>query len=155
MAEQRQRSQFKAAQHLLSELGIPAESCQVWLPQTAETAQCQRWLGEAFPWVWGQIDWSKVPGSVCLDWNLGEGAAVVFDQICECHPLGNAIVQVIWFSAHRPILSLELAAVKQAAAAIFAQDWDTWIIDPVAGWCVECYHEGTLCYGRSTAQLGD
>jgi len=54
----------------------------------------------------------------------------------------------MWFLAHRPILEMQLDLVQISLAALLTEDWDTWIFDPVSGWCVEFYHEGTIGYGR-------
>jgi hypothetical protein len=148
LAEFRQRSQFKEAQLLLSELGIPTELCKAFLPNSSESKRLEQWLSQSFPWLFGQIDWQKVSGSICVSWHSDEQAASAFDDLCQSQQLGNSIVNVVWFSANRPSLEIPLDLVKLSLGAIVAEDWDTWIFDPVAGWCVEFYHEGTMCYGR-------
>ena len=54
----------------------------------------------------------------------------------------------MWFSAHCPILEMQLDLVQISLAALLAEGWDTWIFDPVFGWCVEFYHEEIIGYGR-------
>jgi hypothetical protein len=142
----KQRQQTQYAQQVLATVGIPAESCTVHLPESESTQACVAWLN-ALPWAGTQIDWSQIPGSVCCDWHTYEQAAEQFTQVCQRQQLGNSLVNLVWFNAANPTLQLSLDWVQQRAASLFAHDWDTWIINRTVGWCIECYHEGTLCYG--------
>jgi|GEM_PF-1219771 len=146
LTEFRKRSQLKEAHQLLIKLGIPLDLCQIFLPNTAEADHLEQWLSQSFPWQSGQIDWHRMSGSICVRWH--EQPAYVFHELCQTQQLPNSIVNVVWFSAAQPILAMPLDVVKLSLEAIVAEDWDTWIFDPVAGWCVEFYHEGTMCYGR-------
>jgi hypothetical protein len=146
LAEFRQRSQVKEAHQLLIKLGIPLDLCQIFLPNTAEADYLEQWLSQSFPWQSGQIDWHRISGSVCVSWH--EQPASMFHELCQTQQLCNSLVNVVWFSADQPILAMPLDVVKLSLEAIVAEDWDTWIFDVVGGWCVEFYHEGTMCFGR-------
>ncbi len=148
LAEIRQRSQLKEAQQLLSDFGIPLDRCLIFLPNTFASERLEQWLSQAFPWQFGQIDWRKVSGSICLSWNNYDEAASAFNCLCKTQQFGNPIVNVMWFSTYRPIIEMQLDLVQISLAALLAEDWDTWIFDPASGWCVEFYHEGTIGYGR-------
>ncbi|ELS30371.1 MULTISPECIES: hypothetical protein [Pseudanabaena] len=149
LAEFRQRSQLKEAHQLAIALGIPLERCQVFLPNQARSKQLEEWLGKSFPWQFGQIDWQRVTNSICMSWHKNECADLVFRELCQAQQLSNTMVNVVWSSAHRPILEMDLNRVKITLSKIVAEDWDTWIFDPQAGWCIEFYHEGTMCYGKA------
>ncbi len=146
LAEFRLRSQLKAAHQLLIALDIPLELCKIFLPNTDVSNHLGQWLHQSFPWQYGQIDWQKLSGSICE--SRHDQAASAFHELCQTQQLGNPIVNVVWFAAAHPILEMPLDAVKLSLEAIVAEDWDTWIFDPVAGWCIEFHHEGTMCYGR-------
>jgi hypothetical protein len=146
IAEFRQRSQLKESQQLLISLGISLDACKIFLPNTDISNRLEQWLSQSFPWQCGQIDWRKVSGSNCESW--GDQDISGFHSLCQTQQLGNPIVNVVWFSASHPILEMPLELVKLSLEAIVAEDWDTWIFDPVAGWCIEFYHEGTMCYGK-------
>lgn len=142
----RKRSQLKEAHQLLIKLGIPLDLCQIFLPNTAEADHLEQWLSQSFPWQSGQIDWHRMSGHICVKWH--EQPASIFHELCQTQQLPNSMVNVVWFSAAQPILAMPLDVVKLSLEAIVFEDWDTWIFDPVAGWCVEFYHEGSMCYGR-------
>ncbi len=146
LAEFRQRSQLKEAQQLLIELGIPLELCKIFLPNTDVFNHLVQWLSQSFPWQYGQIDWQKVSGCICE--SRQNQATSAFHELCQKQQLGDPIVNLVWFSAAHPILEMPLELVKLSLEEIVAEDWDTWIFDPVAGWCIEFHHEGTMCYGR-------
>lgn len=146
LTEFRQRSQLKEAQKLLIKLDIPLDLCQIFLPNTAESHHLEQWLRQSLPWQSGQIDWDRMSASTCVKWH--GTPAPMFHELCQTQQLLNSIVNVVWFSAAQPILAMPLDVVKLSLEAIVAEDWDTWIFDPCAGWCVEFYHEGTMCYGR-------
>lgn len=147
----KQRLERKSAHQVVEALGIPAEQCVLLLSDNPASNACVDWLQQSFPWVWGQIDKTQVPESVCLHWGTSEERSPLLHQLCQAHQLGNPTVNVIWFSTHNPILELSLDVVCRYADAIFLQDWDTWIIDRTGDWCIECYHEGQLsfCPGKS------
>ncbi len=149
LSEFRQRSQLKATQQLISELGLPSDCCTIHLPNTSASKQLEQWLSTSFPWQCGQIDWQQVAGSICVKGNSHPEEASAFDRICQTQQLGNPLVNVMWFSAHRSTLEIPLEFVKRSLVEIVAEDWDTWIFEPISGWCIEFYHEGTMCYGVS------
>jgi len=148
LAVVRQRSQLKAAQNWLTDVGIPMDACQIFLPNSSAAQHLEQWLSESFPWQYGQIDWQSVPESICLNWHSHDVVSA-FQQLCQTKQLINPNVNILWYSAHQPTLEMPLQLVKDAIAEIVAQDWDTWIFEPVTGWCIELYHEGTICYGIS------
>jgi hypothetical protein len=149
LAEVRQRSQLKAAQNWLTDVGIPLDACQIFLPNSFAAQYLEQWLSQSFPWKYAQIDWQSVPESICINLPSRDDVALAFSELCQTQQLINPNVNILWFSAHQPTLAMPLQLVKDAIAEIVAQDWDTWSFEPVTGWCVEFHHEGTICYGIS------
>ncbi|WP_339375576.1 CDI toxin immunity protein [Pseudanabaena sp. UWO311] len=146
LAEFRQRSQLKESQQLLISLGISLDACKIFLPNTDICNRLEQWLSQSLPWQCGQIDWQKVSGSICESW--GDQVISAFHSLCQTQQLGNPIVNIVWFLAAHPILEMPLELVKLSLEEIVAEDWDTWIFDPVAGRCIEFHHKGTMCYGK-------
>ncbi|PZO39867.1 MAG: hypothetical protein DCF19_13360 [Pseudanabaena frigida] len=148
LAEFRTRSQLEAAQKLLIELGIPLESCDIFLPKTPDCDRLETWLSKSFPWSFGQINWTQVKGSICLNWHSYDEVDSIFHQLCQSQQLGNSVINAMWFSAHHPVLEMQMELVRASLTKILVEDWDTWVFDPAAGWCIEIYHEGSICYGK-------
>ncbi|BBC26017.1 hypothetical protein [Pseudanabaena sp. ABRG5-3] len=149
LAAVRQRSQLQAAQNWLTDIGIPLDACQIFLPNSSAAQALEQWLSQSFPWQYAQIDWQSVPESICVNLSSRDDVALAFSELCQTQQLINPNVNILWFSAHQPTLAMPLQLVKDAIAEIVAQDWDTWIFEPVTGWCVEFHHEGTMCCGIS------
>jgi hypothetical protein len=143
----KQQQDNQLAKQTIAQLGIPADRCTWLLPEDQQALNCVEWLKQAFPWQWAQIDWAKVPGSVCYPCQKDPQLTATLAHLCQQFQLGNPAVSLVWFNAHHPILQMELSVVQQCALALFAHDWDTWIVRPEAGWCIEYHHEGTLCFG--------
>lgn len=141
------RHGHRNAQQILEQLGIGGDRVTWFLPDDQSANTCVEWLNHAFPWHYSQIDWAKVPGSLCSPCQKDIQLVAVLDQLCQHFQLGNPDVTLIWFNAHNPLLHMELALVRHHAIALFNYDWDTWIIEPQTGWCIEYHHEGTLCGG--------
>jgi hypothetical protein len=144
LAVVRQRSQLKAAQNWLTDVGVPLDACQIFLPNSSAAQHLEQWLSQSFPWQYGQINWQLVPESICVNWH-SDDVILAFQQFCQTKQLINPNVNILWYSAHQPTLEMPLQLVKDAITEIVAQDWDTWIFEPVTGWCIEFYHEGTIC----------
>lgn len=143
----KQQQDNQAAKQTLEQLGIARERGTWLLPDDPQAIECVEWLKYAFPWQWSQIDWSRVEGSLCYSCPKDAQLVAVFNQLCQQFQLGNPRVTIIWFNARNPILQMELSVVQQHALALFSHNWDTWIVEPQMGWCIEYHHEGTLCFG--------
>lgn len=150
----KQQRDNQAAKQTLEQLGIASDRCTWLLPDDSPAIACVEWLKQAFPWQWSQIAWANVPGSFCDRCPKNEQLGAVFNQRCQQFKLGNPPVTIVWFNARNPILQMPLSIVQQHALALFSHDWDTWIVQPEAGWCMEYHHEGTLCFGYGTIDDG-
>jgi hypothetical protein len=150
----KQQQDNQLAKQTLEQLEIAGDRCTWLLPEDQRALNCVEWLKQAFPWQWAQIDWAKVPGSICYPCQKDPQLLTTLEQLCQQFQLGNPRVTLVWFSAHNPVLQMELSVVQQSALALFTHDWDTWIVRPEAGWCIEYHHEGTLCFGYSAIADG-
>ncbi len=120
----------------------------VLLPRSQPIVEVMCWLEESFPIAsWGRIIWEKVPGSTCLEWMEVGDIVEPIKSLCLKEGLHDSSVMVIWTNELRPALKLSLNAVLSNAAPIFEADFDTWIISRENGWCMECFHEGEICFG--------
>jgi hypothetical protein len=117
---------------------IPAES--------VEAVTVANWIEANFPISGVQIDWSKVPGHTCLRWHDEDllGSSI---EALTSHLAADTIVVVTWSDAFRPSLELRLRDVLKVGSALFEGGNDTWILSERENWCIEVYHEGTLCLG--------
>ncbi|MDX2214805.1 MAG: hypothetical protein SFY66_16065 [Oculatellaceae cyanobacterium bins.114] len=166
LAQFHQRQWERSTQALLTTLEILPQECNAFPTDHAFVQDCLQWLEQSFPWQWAQIDWVAVPQSQCRHWTSQESQIAAFTELCQIiqinhlsqHPSPDPTVVVIWFNANTPVLELPWTVVQRtmqctsvgASSTIFEQDSDTWIMDRQAKWCLECHHEGTLCYGQST-----
>jgi hypothetical protein len=109
----------------------------------------EQWLQRAFPIAsWGRIDWKRVPDRECYRWSDRSEASGLFTRVTR-NLNRDSNVSVMWTDAMKPVLLLELATVARHLMRILDVDWDCWIFDREEGWCIESYHEGELCVGRS------
>lgn len=140
-------SDLRLIQELLASLDVGREQYRV-----LSSAECERavaWLKDHFPIaLWGRVIWSEVPDSTCVAWSNFEERASLFAQLCERLDLDNPQVTVMWSNALRPCIEIALEGARRNAEQIFDADFDTWILCPIDGWCIELYHEGELCFGR-------
>ncbi|MBW4422685.1 MAG: hypothetical protein KME13_26335 [Myxacorys californica WJT36-NPBG1] len=150
--KQQQEHQF--AQQTLEQLGMSSDRCTYFLPEDPKAIDCVEWLKCALPWQWSQIDWAKVPGSLCYPCQKDPQLVAVLKQLCQQFQLDNPRVTIVWFNARHPIVQMELSVVQQNALALVSHDWDTWIVEPQAGWCIEYHHEGTLGFGFGAIKNG-
>lgn len=136
-------------QEVLDELSSANEIYRVLSPDESDAALA--WLANHFPIAsWGRILWSDVPASVCVPWaEKGEELEYAFRAMCQTQYLADPAVIVAWSNALAPAVQTSLAAVCRHAQVIFDADFDTWIMCETHGWCIEVYHEGEHCFGRS------
>jgi hypothetical protein len=120
-----------------------------------ESERVAAWLESSFPIAsWGRITWSKLPDGDCRSWaNKWNDLPATFADLCNVFGLGEPEVVVLWTNALRPALRMSLGGVRRHAAQIFEMDWDTWIVCPSGGWCIEVYHEGEICFGKADRAL--
>lgn len=109
------------------------------------------WWQRNFPLAsWGRVLWSDVPGSVCLSWtDKWKDLVDKFHDLSEKERLGHPPVVIIWSNALKPALVCSLDVIRDHAATIFEADFDTWVLCQAEEWCIEVYHEGEICFGRS------
>ncbi|MGI0483784.1 hypothetical protein ACN4EK_00025 [Pantanalinema rosaneae CENA516] len=150
----KQQQDHQLAKQTIAQLGIAIERCTWLLPDDSQAIDCVEWLKHAFPWQWSQIDWAAVPGSICVQCPKNLQLVMLFEQLCQQFELGDPVITLVWFNARNPILQMPLSVVQQNALALFTYDWDTWILEPEAGWCMEYHHEGTLGFGYGAIDDG-
>jgi hypothetical protein len=146
LSQQRQRSE---KQELLAQLDAESVSYRIIWADLPTAEQPTHWIAENFPIAWwGRIDWSLVPASVEKTWHNYSDLVAIFRQLIVDQQLGNANAIATWSDASSLSLELNLDAVARHAELVFQASWDTWILCPDQSWCIECYHEGELCFGR-------
>jgi hypothetical protein len=119
-----------------------------------ETDNTTAWLEQAFPIAtWGQILWPQVTQKSCHTWqNKWQDLPQILTKICDTHDLHNPEVIIVWTNALKPALRMSLDAVRRHTRSIVEMDFDTWMICPREGWCIEVYHEGEICFGKVLSQ---
>lgn len=148
LLRQRQRSE---KQELLAQLDAESVSYNIIWADLPTTEQPTHWIAENFPIAWwGRIDWSLVPGYVEERWHNYDDLATTFRQLIVDQQLGNPNAIATWSDASSLSLELSLNIVARHAELVFQASWDTWIVCPERSWCIECYHEGELCFGRKS-----
>jgi hypothetical protein len=146
LLRQRQRSE---KQELLAQLDAELVPYQIIWADLPTAEQPTHWISENFSIAWwGRIDWNLVPDRVEKTWHNYHDLTATFRQLIIEQRLGNPSAIVTWSDASALSLELSLSAVARHAELVFQASWDTWIACPDQSWCIECYHEGELCFGR-------
>lgn len=146
LLRQRQRSE---KQELLAQLDAESVSYNIIWADLPAAEQPTHWIAENFPIAWwGRIDWSLVPDRVEKTWHNYDDLAATFRQLIVDQQLRNPSAIATWSDASSLSLELSLSTVARHAKLVFQASWDTWIVCPDQSWCIECYHEGELGFGR-------
>lgn len=135
----------------IGRLGVPASEIRIVDPASDEQVRVSRWLEQAFPIApWGRIDWEKVDGARRSCWaQVSDASRTINATLRAGFAKPDGIVYVLWTDATKPLLVLPTTALLSDVTPLLEIDWDTWFLDPAGGWCIEVYHEGELCFGRS------
>jgi hypothetical protein len=94
------------------------------------------------------IDWDAVQGGACRPWDSVGELVAALDELSSLFAPGDPRVIVVWANALSPCVETPLSAVRRHAVDVFQTDSDTWIVCPSDGWCIEAWHEGTVCAGK-------
>lgn len=85
------------------------------------------------------------------DWSSYSDLVAIVKELVVEQQLGDPYVFLTWDG--QIVIELKLSALLEAGEVIFYMSWDIWIFTPEYGWCIECYHERELCFGRSPIQI--
>ena len=137
---------------LLTYLDERAIDSKIYLAEDAtETTDADLWLAHNYPFSWwGRIDWQKVSNSAKRLWSSYTDVVEIFQQLVIEQQLEDTEVFITWDG--QLVLEIQLSELLEADEKLFQMAWDTWIFSPQHGWCIECYHEGELCFGYSPIQ---
>jgi hypothetical protein len=122
------------------------------IPQNGqEEAHVIDWLEKNFPFAPGKISWKKVKNYKCVTWSSWGDLLHHFEKIL--HEIsdnpGEEYAYALFSNALRPIVKVKFSTILKCSEEILNEDSDVWIVSPTNGWCIEKYHEGTLCLGFS------
>lgn len=118
------------------------------LLSSQDTTANTEWLENNFPIVsWGRIDWSKVPGSLCINY-LGDSEllSAMRKIVAQKQLEGNLLVS--WSNGLTLAIRINMEVLNKYAEEIFQEDFDTWICNEQDEWLIENYHEGEICFGK-------
>jgi hypothetical protein len=150
------QQQRESRKDLLNQLDSQLAQYKIIWAEHSVANPISAWIEESFAVAWwGRIDWTLVPNCDQRYWNINQYSDLLatFKHLLLDHQLGNPIVIVTWTDASLLSLELSLSLVAQYAEWVFQEDWDTWIICLEQSWCIECYHEGELCFGYSQKKV--
>ena len=105
------------------------------------------WIENNFPISFSRIDWSKIPESVCIQYEIDLGLVTAFEKIVEERELGGTLV-ISWSNGLTLAIRTSMEVLRKYAEDIFYEEPDTWICNEQDGWCIEHYHEGEICFGK-------
>jgi hypothetical protein len=123
-------------------------------PQSVEVVRCLEWIETRFPFIYTQIDWSKVTHHSCVSWQAVDDLVDSFGIMTKSMSL-SSLVLVMWNDALCPAIELTLGDavnVSREIFEVFEASLDNWIVCRHEGWLIEMHHEGTLCFGRVNAR---
>ncbi|MGL5804756.1 MAG: hypothetical protein ACRC2R_07710 [Xenococcaceae cyanobacterium] len=137
---------------LLAHLKAKSIAYKIHIAEDAtETTDADLWLANNFSFCWwGRIDWQKVPERSQKFWSSCSDIITNLQQLAIEQQLGDPLIFLTWDG--QIVIELKLSALLEAGEILFYGNWDNWIFSPEYGWCIECYHEGELCFGRSPIQ---
>ena len=121
--------------------------------QSAEERSLIEWTELAFPFVYSQIDWTKVPAHRCTEWGDLEDLVPSFRRLAADFDTSARVV-VMWANGLCPSVEMALGDVVRIAREIFEEhetSLDVFVFNRHEGWLIEMNHEGTLCVGTSEA----
>jgi hypothetical protein len=131
----------------LTEKQIPHRIVEAYSPEDKDLTG---WIEAAFPWLFTQIDWTRVSSHNCVEYTSLEDLVPAFQEMTN--PLdSNILVIVMWGEGCTPLLEMQLDDVVKIARQIFEEHetaTDVFVFSRRAGWLMEMHHEGTLCFGR-------
>ena len=128
----------------LSDLGVTAQIIY-------DDSHLDAWIERHFPFTqWGRIDWSRVPGSICIPEASVDNPASWLKELASEQGLPNVEVLVVRADALDPSLRIQLMdALEHEETVLASYGWDTWLFDENDNWILEHYHEGEYCWGRA------
>jgi hypothetical protein len=121
--------------------------------QSPEINRVVEWIELHFPILYTQFDWSKAPVHTCVGWSEIEDLVPAFEEVVSSLP-SSSIVVVMWNDESCPALEMRLEDVRKVSKEIFEAfeaSLDTWIVSQKEAWLIEMHHEGTLCFGKTSA----
>lgn len=151
LAELAKRNRFKAIRENLSAaIGFLEENHLPYLipgKDNEEASACSDWLS-GFPARNAlSIDWQKINGSRCFQWDDWNDLGVLLaDIIKELNEEAAAAVYVMVSWEVQPVLKVSFEVFRRAGIKMVEFDWETWIVCPSSGWCIEITDE-TICFG--------
>lgn len=149
------QQQLSEKQELLAQLDTESAPYQLIWADSPTTEQPLHWLTQNFPIAWwGRIDWRLMPDPIEDRWLDYPDLANKFRRLMLEQQLFDPTVLVTWSDASSLSLSLNLSTVARHAELVFQASWDTWVICTNPSWCIECYHEDDLCFGRKLDRVG-
>ena len=122
-------------------------------PQAVEAVLSVEWIEAKFPFLYTQIDWSKVPSHSCVPWQAVDDLVESFRMMTKTLS-SSSLVLVMWNDAACPAIELTLGdavLVCREIFEVFETSLDNWIVCQREGWLIEMHHEGTLCIGKTSA----
>lgn len=116
-----------------------------------EEKKLNEWVENNFPFEsFGKINWQKVKSSKCYSWYEWEEMCSTLSVITkELNENPTSSVFLVWADVSLPLFEINFESLKSVGGAIMDTDFDVWFICPSKSWCIEKYHEGSLCYGWS------
>jgi hypothetical protein len=142
----RHQEQQAKCQDLLDILGQEQIEYKIHWAEEAIARTLTRWLMDHFPIRWNRVDWGRDPDAVCRLWRTPEDQMAIAQMMLEAWS-DTLCIHVLWADANTPVITVPLGAVRSRVALFFEPSWDTWLLCPELGWCLECFHEGELCFG--------
>ena len=103
-----------------------------------------QWMTERLPWAFSGIDWSQVADGTSISYGDEDERDRLTLGILETQLTPERRVRVRFGNATCPELLLSVQNLKTHFSTLADHDMDLWVICEETGFCLECYHEGTL-----------
>jgi len=105
------------------------------------------WMLNSYPFFWwGKIDVEKVSHHhVVTFYNLNHDSYIdFFEPFINKNTRTSEFVYIIWFDDSRPIIKMRFLDVIKYIDNLLDEGWNTWVVCPEDGWCIEHHHIGEL-----------
>jgi len=105
-------------------------------------------FGVIFPFSWGRILTDKVNFKVQevggADCSHADMIELISAQLRNYDR--DSMVYVMWSNMITGIMEVHTSTVLKYLKIIYDQDFDFWVFDVNYGWCIECYHSGSIIF---------